>query len=213
MKEKFFCPICSGLEEEIISHLLNSSIVRSFNAHDYIYMQGADYKGLFAITKGNVELSNLNEDGKKVFVSKLSSNETFGESGAADSTYLENAYSLTPTTCIFIPAESLKKLMTAYPELSSAVFAALNKWLITFYNRFKILSQGDIRRRLEIYLLNESKKFNSNVFEINLHKHEVASNLGIRAETLSRLLKELTVKGKISMNGKQVDISPLIKTS
>lgn len=204
-----FCPICSGLSEKIITDLLKHSIIHSFKAHDYIYLQDSDYRGIYVITKGEVELSNVNEDGKKVFVSKIKMKMSFGESGRAKLKYLENTYALTDVTCIYIPEKTLSELADKYSEFSSALLTSLNEWLVTFYDRFKMLSQDSIRKRLELYLENESQIFKSDEFELGLRKHQIASNLGIRPETLSRLFKELSDQGLISIQGKRVNISLL----
>lgn len=211
--EKDFCPICSGLTEKVINSLLSNSIVRTFKPNNYIYMQETAYKGIYIITKGEVELANINEDGKKVFISKVKPKESFGESGLANLKYLENSYTLSETTCIFIPAKIISELMDEHAELSTAVLKSLNEWLVTFYNRFKMLSQTSVRKRLELYLKNESKKLGADEFEFDLRKHEIASNIGVRPETLSRLLKELSDNGQVSFRGKKINVMNLKKIS
>ncbi len=176
-------------------------------------MQDSLYKGIYIITQGSVELTNINGDGQSVFISKLEAKDSFGESAIVHSKYLENSRTLSETTCIFIPEKTLSKLMLEHAELSTAVLNSLNGWLVTFYDRFKMLSQNSVKKRLILYLQDESRKAGSHEFELSLRKHEIASNIGIRPETLSRLLKELSDGGLVSFNGKKINISNLCNLS
>jgi len=208
--KSFFCPICRGLTEPVIDDILAHAQMKRFK-NQSVYLQGDSFDGLYIVATGKIRLTSNNSEGNGIFVKLVCENNTFGESGIADSKYLENAYAVGPAACAFICDKDLKELMKRHNSLSLSMLASMGQWLAEYYNRFMTLSLHSVRNRLEFYLNDQAKKRNTNEIELGLRKHEVASNLGVRPETLSRTIKQLEEDGLITQSATGVNVTELAR--
>lgn len=210
-KEEFFCPICTGLDESVIGELLDGVVRTHYKVNKQIYLQGEPFGGVFVVLSGMVRLSCQNEDFKDISVERIGPNETFGATGFVSDCYLESALATSGTTCIHVPSQVLRNLLSSRVQFSVAFMGEINRWLIQFYERFKMLSCLDARTRVETYLseMVDTPKEKS----LRLKRHEIASNIGIRPETLSRILKELEAEKLLVMDGSKFVWNPKVNRS
>lgn len=208
IEEVEFCPLCSGIAEDTISEVLSFAQKKSYSSDEFVYMEGEDFRGLFVITEGEMRSTSQNEHGKEFLIRRLGPGKVFGESGLIKQQYFESVKTLTPLSCIFLPAKEFKKLAEKNSHLSAALLVQLGEWIADFYDRFQTLSFTNVRDRVEHFLSLELKRMKGNVVVFKLKRHEMASNLGIRPETLSRILKKLESERLIQIkSNNEIDLS------
>lgn len=194
-----FCPLCNGIDEDDISKILKIATRTTFSKGEQIYVQEGSYRGLFVTLKGEVRLYAHNKEGKEFLVKRLSDNKVFGESGKFNGVYLESASAQSSLDCIFLPGKEFEEIVTNSPQLSKVFMTLLSRWLIDFYKRFQTLSYTNVTDRVKHFLISESEVVGSHVLDINLRRHEIASNIGVRPETLSRVLGKLEKENLIKI--------------
>lgn len=210
-----FCPICSGVGEEAVSEILGFAKKMSFESGQYIYLQDENYTGIYVVLEGEVCLTAQNEQGKEFLVNRYVSGEVFGESGLVYEKCLESARAVKPSVCVFLPKDKFTDLMSRNTSLSASIISLLGAWIVEFHGRFQTLSFTNVRQRVEHYFESEVKKTKNSILALKLKRHEMASNLGIRPETLSRILSDLQKDGLIKISSKNVvdlsNFNPLTK--
>lgn len=207
LKSDFFCPICNGIDEETISKIFSVANRVSFPSGSFIYNQDDISQGFYIVLKGNVRLSSQNEDGKEFLVKRLSSGDVFGEAAILKGSCFESSYAETNVECVFVPKKDFLNILKGDLELSLSVIESAANWVCDFYSRLKMFSLTNVRDRVERYFQLESQKAEGGQLSLELKKHEIASNLGMRPETFSRVLGELQSEGLIAVKNNIVDLS------
>lgn len=208
-EEKFFCPICKGISEEVITEILSFAQKVNFQNKHYIYNQGDSCKGFYIILEGTVRVSAQNEDGKEFYVKRLKKGDSFGASVIMGGNCLESAMTETDSVCVFVPQKEFVDLVSRDVSLSESMTKETLNWLLEFYNRLNTFSLSNVRDRVERYFVLESEASGENLISLSLKKHEIASNLGMRPETFSRVLSELQNEGAITIKNNIVDTSKI----
>ena len=198
-KEIHFCPLCKGVKEEDISKILKIAKRATFSEGEQIYFGDDPYRGIFVTLRGEVRLYSQNEKGKEFLVKRLASNTVFGESGKFNGTYLESASAQSSLDCIFLPGKEFEEIVTNSPQLSKVFMTLLSSWLTDFYKRFQTLSYTNVTDRVKHFLIKESEVTGNHLLDIKLRRHEIASNIGVRPETLSRVLGKLEKENLIKI--------------
>ncbi len=211
MKEALkFCPICDGVSEVVINKILEIANVSRRKNGQRLYCEGDNFTGFYILKSGLVRLSIMSEAGKEILVRNLGSGDVFGQTGMFSGSYLETACLNVDSEFIFLPEKAIKEILLEAPEASQKFLASMGQWTMEFYDRFKTLSLPNARDRVERYLLSEVTPPNTKV-SLTLKRHEIASNLGLRPETLSRVLSEMQAEGLIGIEDNVVDLNNLTR--
>lgn len=199
MKETLkFCPICANVSEATIDKILELATVSVRQGGLNLYSAGGRFTGFYVLKSGNIRLSISSEDGKEILVKSLEGGDVFGQTGLLEGRYLETAYLMAESEFIFLSEKAISEILLESPELSKNLLISIGHWTMEFYLRFKTLSLPSAKDRVIHYLLSELRG-SSTKFSLKLKRHEIASNLGIRPETLSRVLSELQTKDLIEI--------------
>jgi len=183
-------PIFSNLTDEEMVEVAMISNHRKFKKGDMIYLQGDKSDSLYVVHKGQIKITRLAESGKEQVIRVLGPGEFMGElslfSGQPMNDY---AQSLGETNVCMVDGKALKQLMMKYPSIGFKVMEELSKRLEKVENIVEGINLHSVESRLAKALLELSDEFN----EITLAttKGDMASQLGISQETLSRKLTML----------------------
>jgi CRP-like cAMP-binding protein len=191
--------------EEQLRVLARRTHVLNLDAGEILFQQGDKPRVIYLLVKGQLKLYRASADGDEVIVDLLDAGMTFGESRA----FLEDPH-------FHLSCAALVASEVAAVDLP-AFLAVLRDSVETCLLLLRRISERaerqveDIDRlalqggacRLASYLLGQLPVGRSE-YRLTVTKGVLAARLGLRAETLSRALKQLSAKGIISLAGANI---------
>ena len=173
---------------------------RSFEKGDMVYSAGDEGGTLFVPHVGRVKLFRLNANGKEQVLRLVVPGEFMGELSLFSSLPLtDNAQALEATTMCVLQGDLLKGLMAKYPSIAFKVMDELSRRLEKAENLIEAISLSSVTKRVAQALLElaDGKK----EILLPMTKGDLASQLGMTQETLSRKLAALQDEGLILLKG------------
>lgn len=193
-------PIFADLSREEKMEIIESASSRSFLKGEAIYRAGDEGGTLFVLHTGRAKLYRLNANGREQVLRLVQPGEFIGELSLFSSLPLtDNAEALEPTTMCVLQGQRLKELMVKYPSIAFKVLDALSRRLEKAENRIEDISLSSVTKRVAAALLELSQ--GKQEFLLPMSKGDLASQLGMTQETLSRKLTELQEDGLIILKG------------
>ncbi|MGI6499191.1 MAG: Crp/Fnr family transcriptional regulator [Oscillospiraceae bacterium] len=173
---------------------------RIFEKGETVYRAGDEGGTLFVLYTGRVKLFRLNASGKEQVLRLVETGEFIGELSLFSSLPLtDNAQALEGTTMCVLQGERLKALMAKHPSIAFKVMDELSRRLERAENRIEDISLNSVTTRVSRALLELSEVKQDIVLPMT--KGDLASQLGMTQETLSRKLAALQEEGLILLKG------------
>jgi CRP/FNR family transcriptional regulator len=175
---------------------------KRYEKSETIYSAGKREKGLFVIHTGTVKISRLSPTGKVQVIRVLGPGEFMGELAVLNSySPTDFAEALDPCTMCVIEGEKLKLLMNRYPSIALKVMEELSLRLERAEDLIEDINLHSAEKRLAEKLLELSE--GKEEFELPLSKGDLASQLGMTQETLSRRLAAFRFDKFIELKGQR----------
>ncbi|NMB00334.1 MAG: Crp/Fnr family transcriptional regulator [Firmicutes bacterium] len=167
---------------------------------ELIYAMGDQVDSLFVIHTGLVKIYRLSDTGKEQVIRVVKAGDFIGElSLFSHSPMGDYAETLEPCSMCVIEADSLRELMVKYPSIAFKVLEELSQRLEKTEQLLEDISLHSVERRLAQTLLDLS---NGNTeIELEMSKRDLASQMGMTGETLSRKLSSFQSQGLIEQVG------------
>mgnify|MGYP000873819029 FL=1 len=195
-------PIFSSLTPEEKMEIVEIASSRSFEKGEMIYRAGDKGGTLFVLYTGKVKLFRLNPNGKEQVLRLVEPGEFIGELSLFSSLPLaNNAQALEKTTMCMLQGQRLKDLMAKYPSIAFKVMDELSRRLEKAENQIEEISLSSVTKRVVKALLELAE--DKNEFFLPMTKGDLASQLGMTQETLSRKLAALQEEGLITLKGQR----------
>ncbi|HHW11351.1 MAG TPA: Crp/Fnr family transcriptional regulator [Firmicutes bacterium] len=195
-------PIFAGLSREEKLEVAQISSSRSYDKGEMVYQAGDAGGTLFVLYTGKVKLFRLDADGREQVLRVIGPGEFMGELSLFSSLPLtDNALALEDSIMCVLQGERLKELMSKYPSIAFKVMDELSRRLEAAERRIEAISLHTVTRRVAGALLELSAGKNEIILPMS--KRDLASQLGMSQETLSRKLTELENEGLIGLRGQR----------
>lgn len=190
-------PLFSSLDARIIEQLVKESQVFGKKKGEAIFLEGEQAKGLHVVLDGVVKVCHASPEGQELVLHVLRSGHLFGEAALfQQSTYPASAYAEKSCHLLYIPGTSLFELLRKHPDMAFAMLGALSVRLRYFARKLQAAHDHNALQRLAAYLLHRlSLSPDSTSLHMDVSQETMASMLGIRRETLSRMLSQLEQEG------------------
>ena len=163
--------------------------------------------GVYALAEGTVKLSLRGADGEERVLRVVSAPDSFGEPTALLGKPCQyDACALTDVRCAVIPASAIFALLDHDRRFARRVVIALAERSYTILHEFAAAATQRGGQRLASYLESLSRQQASQAVQLPVSKTVVAALLGMKKETLSRLLHQLAADGVISVARREISI-------
>ncbi len=181
---------------------------RSFPAHSILINEGDQTDSLYVIMDGEVKVYASDESGKEVILNILGPGKYFGELALVDDAPRSaSVMTLAPTRVMIISKSNFKKCLAENPDMSFNLIRSLTKQVRSLTDSVKSLALMDVYGRVAHTLLELSKeKDGKQVIEQKLTHQDIANMVGASREMVSRILKDLSTGGYISVDKKSITI-------
>ena len=194
--------IFASLSREERMEIVEIASSRSFEKGEAIYQVGEEGGTLFVLHTGRAKLFRLNSSGKEQVLRLVGPGEFIGELSLFSSLPLtDNAQALEATTMCVLQGARLKALIAKYPSIAFKVMDELSRRLEKAETRIEDISLSSVTKRVAGSLLELSE--GKQEILLPMTKGDLASQLGMTQETLSRKLAALQEEGLILLKGQR----------
>ena len=195
-------PHFDRLPDDALAALAAGSRLSTHARGEPIVTEGAPANAFFVITKGGVRVFRVAPDGRVQVLHRLGAGNTFAEAAVLTM----NAYPASAeatrdgTEILHVGAETFLRLFDQDRRLPRAMVAGLCTWLRRLLVRVEELSVTSAGARLARYLLDLPARDGADGLEVTLPitKRELAEQLAITPETLSRQLRRWRDEGLVA---------------
>lgn len=193
-------PIFSNLSQEEMLEIASITSDRTYKKGELIYMAGDKERKLYVIHKGKVKISRITEAGKEQVIRILGPGEFMGELSLFSSEPLkDNGEVLEDTTMCIIDGEALRELMVKYPAIGFKVMEELSRRLEKTESLIENINLYSVEKRLAQTILSLAN--DKGEVALKMSKRDLASQIGMSQETLSRKLSAFQELGIIKLIG------------
>ena len=205
-------PLFADLPDEDIESISNLAATRTYPKNTIIISEGDDSDSLYVVLSGKVKVFLSDDDGREIIINILGEGEYFGELALLDDAP-RSASVMTSEECklAVISKSSFEDCLFKNPQLSLRVIKELSKRMRSLTQNVKSLALMDVYGRVARTLLDMAEPMETNrellVVRQKLTQRDIASMVGASREMVSRILKDLTTGGYITIQNKTITIN------
>ena len=181
---------------------------------EMLFQKGDAARGFFVVLNGQIKLAFPSAQGNEKVVEILGPRQSFGEAVMfMDRPYPVFAEALLDTSLLFIDRAVVFDLLAIDTSFARKLLAGLSQRLHGLVQDVESYSSRSSAQRVIGYLLQHcaedaDKQANIEVV-LPTSKQVIASRLNLTPETLSRVFHDLSERGLIRVNGKNITILDL----
>jgi len=194
--------ICStklfnGLPKELMRQIIGNRSVQTLDKGNLIFQQGDDAHHFYVILSGWVKLFRQLPSGDEAILHMFTAGETFAEAAMFDNQkYPASAEVVADAKVLAINSDHFKTQVARNPEIALRMLATSTIHLKHLVVEIEQIKARTSIQRVAYFLLGFCPKDTvSTVIELPYEKNLIATRLGIKAESLSRVLNQLRGHG------------------
>jgi CRP-like cAMP-binding protein len=187
-----------------LTQITQASVFVRVASQQRLFEQGQTAKDFFLLVDGKIKLAFLSSEGFEKVVDVIHPGYSFAEAVMffRQKKYPLNATALEHSKVLRINIDCYLKILESSPKSCFKVMGKLSQRLHWATREINHLVLHDGKYRLIRFLLANAKR--SNDVDLSVAKNILASQLSIKPETLSRILKELSKQGLITVDSDHI---------
>jgi CRP/FNR family transcriptional regulator, cyclic AMP receptor protein len=193
------------LNDSLLREIASTGGVRRYPAHAVLINEGDVADTLFIILSGRVKVYAGNAAGKEVILNEHGPGEYVGEAPLDGGVRSASVMTLEPTTCALVTGANLREFIAQHPDFALHLIRNLIQRLRTLTDSVKSLALDDVYGRV-VGLLQKLAvaEDGQRVVPQRLTQQEIADRVGASREMVSRIFKELTIGGYLSVTAGRI---------
>jgi CRP/FNR family transcriptional regulator len=201
-----------GLDGDALDRLDAAIHVRQrIKRKETLYRPGDRFTALYAIRLGTFKTLALSEDGLEQITGYHMTGDVIGADGAGDERHTSQAVALEDSEVCVLPYNQIDRLSATVPELRHNLFRLASRDLCRDHAMMLSLGSRSAEARLTLFLLDLAERFrargySAREFVLRMTREEIASYLGLKLETVSRLFSSLQEQGLLQVQGRAVKL-------
>ena len=181
------------------------------NRNDSLYRAGEPFHALYAIQFGSLKTVVLAEDGREQVTGYHMLGEVIGFDGIGTDLHCAGAIALENTEVCALPFVRIESLARTMPALQRNLHKMMAREITRDQTAMLMLGNMRAEERLAVFLLNLSDRYRRRGYSpteyvLRMTREEIASYLGLRLETVSRLFSRFHQEGWIHVQGRTVKL-------
>ncbi|NCU29903.1 Crp/Fnr family transcriptional regulator [Candidatus Saccharibacteria bacterium] len=197
--------IFQHLSPEDMDHVHQFIRPKRFHKGESVQLAGHYNPELLILNRGNVKVYRGDEVGNEQIIRLLKPGDYLGEVAVfTESAVQYDAVALEDSTFCTLDKKHLHQMLLAYPELGMKILGDMSQRLQSAETQLESLGQKPAEQRLLDILRQYSN--GEKTFTLPISKKDLASQIGIRPETLSRQFSRLQDNDLIKINGKTITL-------
>lgn len=184
--------------------------VTSYAPGEIIFQQGAHASRFFVVCEGVVQLFRTSPMGDKKVIEIVKAGDSFAEAVFfMGSNYPVHAMAVDHSKLAGIAFQDFNTCLINDSNLAFRMMGGMSRRIHGLVNEIDRLSLGTACQRLAFYLLEQAQtgqSGDSSTVRLNAPKHVIASRIGVKPETLSRILSRLKDEGIVEEAGHMLTV-------
>ncbi|WP_179401323.1 fumarate/nitrate reduction transcriptional regulator Fnr [Burkholderia guangdongensis] len=178
---------------------------------DALYRAGDTFHSIYAVRTGSFKTVMVHRDGNEQVTGFQIVGESLGLDGVHEGRHNGDAIALEDSTVCVIPFGQLEQLCRDMRPMQHHVYQMMSGEIVRESSLMLLLGTMTAEQRVAAFLLNLSKRFrmrgySSAEFVLRMTREEIGGYLGMKLETVSRMLSTFQRKGMVAAQGKQIRI-------
>lgn len=197
--------IFPGMEEPLYQEIFAEGEIIEIPAGETLLKKGETIRSTMLIIDGLVKLYREDEEGKEFFIYHLAPGNACSISlvcAARHETSEVLAKALTDATVLSIPLEFMDKWMNAYRTWYQFVINSYRARFDELLKTIDAIAFSNMDERLDYYLQKQVEKLGK---VLKMTHQEIANDLNSSREVISRLLKKMESRGKLTVNRSSIE--------
>jgi CRP/FNR family transcriptional regulator len=184
---------------------------RRVRAGEYLYRAGDPFKALYAFRSGFFKVSVDAPDGQTQIIGFPMAGEVVGMDGIATDRHRVSVVALDDGEACVIPYRHLQAVAQRTPSVQHQVHRMMSREIVREQGLMTLLGSMRADARVAAFLLGLSEKFaargySATQFHLRMTREEIGSYLGLKLETVSRVLSRFQEKGLIKAQLRSITI-------
>lgn len=206
-------PLFSALSPDELAQIAANARSLELETGALLFREGDKADAFYFIVSGGMRLFKLAPDGNEKVIELIQAGETFAEAVVfLGGRYPVYAAALNPARLLRIDMADFIRTLKANNSMAMKMLASISLRLHQLINDVRALSLETAGQRVAGYLLEHCPaQSGTAIFQLPAHKNVIASRLGIKPETFSRVLASLRDLGLVELDGPQIRIPDLGK--
>ncbi len=180
----------------------------------YLHHTGTKFQSLFAIRSGFLKTCVLEQDGRQQVTGFHMTGELLGLDAISSEIHTCDAVALEDSEVCEIPFAKLEEISLSIPSLMHHFHKIMSREIVRDHGVMLLLGSMKAEERLASFLLNLSRRFSIRGyseynFNLRMTREEIGSYLGLKLETVSRVLSRFQENRLIEVQHKDVEIKDL----
>ncbi|MDA8389309.1 MAG: Crp/Fnr family transcriptional regulator [Gammaproteobacteria bacterium] len=198
----------ANLLPEDLRQLLKNAHVRRFKAHEQIFAAGAQATAFYFLISGSVRLFRLSPQGDEKVIELVMPDATFGEGVVfLGGRYPVHAAAVTDSEVVELATHHFSSVLASNHDMALRMLAGLSTRLHQLIQDVASLTLETAGQRVAGYLLSQCSPASGDAaIHMVIPKNVVASRIGVKAETFSRVLATLRNLDLIRVTGNDIHV-------
>ena len=197
----------ANLDESALRALAPHGAVRSFAKNAVVVNEGDATDSLYILLSGRVKAFVSEEDGREVVLSTVGMGDYFGEMVLDGGPRSASIMTLEPCRFFVIPRGDIEGLLDRNPAFARDLIYVLIGKVRSLTKKVLDLALKDVYGRFVKFIdENAIEQDGKQVLPERLTQHDIAARIGGSREMVSRIVKDLTAGGYISVDAKHVTV-------
>lgn len=186
--------------------LRNAVVHHDLSTGETLFQQGDPASSFFIVETGRIKLVRYTSDDKVVTFQVAEQGNSLGEIALFSEIYPCSAVAEVASRAIAYPKEPLLSTIRSNPELAEDFMAMLVQKIQDLKLRIELRDIRAAHERLLRYLRYLAQSNEQSIVNVDRPFKEIAADLGLTPETLSRALARLEREGKIARTRLQITL-------
>ncbi len=185
-------------------------MTRKFPRNAVVLNEGDTTDSMYAIIEGRVKVYLTNEEGKEITLNMKEAGDYFGELALLDDEPRSaSVMTLSPTTLLVVTKETFRECLARNPDIALRLIRELTFKVRELTEDIRDFALKDVYGRIAKTLthLSEETEDGARIVHERLTQRDIANMVGASREMVSRIFKELTAGGYISVDAKRITIN------
>jgi CRP/FNR family cyclic AMP-dependent transcriptional regulator len=200
--------LVNSIGDPMIRELASRGQPRTFPKNAVIINEGDRGDTLFVILSGKVKVYVSDEAGREMILDMHGAGDYVGEMSLDGRPRSASVMTLEPTTCSVLSRDELREAIGRNPDVAMALIEKLIERARIATDNVKNLALMDVYGRVARLLLSLAKEEGGKlVVHDRMTQQDIADRVGASRDMISRIFKDLTVGGYVTVENRQITIN------